>query len=115
MEEILPSVHAVPALPDGRRAELHRVQPAWEILIQQQMIGDVAAIQLCQRFCQHRRSDKAGCKAEIIFPQQFDQAVAALTGIRAALQSRRATPAIQCQPVTIMEMVPPAVVISTRT
>ena len=57
---------AVPALPHGRRAELHLVQPRGIGVLEQQPVGDVVAAGGLQPRQQPRRADEAGREVPVL-------------------------------------------------
>ena len=65
----------VPALPYRRRAHVDLVQPAREVLVQQQRIGRVRVPVLRQHRTQERRTDEAGREMHILLVQLFQQRV----------------------------------------
>ena len=60
---------AVPALPHGSCAAAHLIQPAGEILVQQQFSGKVIAADSGKCVHQNRRADKAGCQVPLMLVQ----------------------------------------------
>ena len=70
----------IPALPDRRRAEIDLIDPARELLVEQEVIGQVKQPLLCQNGAQLRRTGKAALdlvKIELETPvQTFNDLIA---------------------------------------
>src|SRR5690606_21653920 len=61
------------ALPEGRRAEVDSVQPRGEILVEQQLVGEVIRANIRQDAAQVRCADEAGTQVRVVLLDAVDQ------------------------------------------